>query len=81
VDFYDNEKKSGPKTTLNELQQIFRRVCLKLDLTDVLLLHDNDQSHTSLRTREAVAKMGWVFFPILLTAQNLHPQTIISLVR
>jgi histone-lysine N-methyltransferase SETMAR len=28
-------------------------------MKDVLLLHDNARPHTSLSTREAIAKMGW----------------------
>jgi hypothetical protein len=29
-------------------------------MKDVLLLHDNAWPHTCLRTREAIAKMGWI---------------------
>jgi hypothetical protein len=32
-------------------------------MKDVLLLHDNARPHTSLRTLEAVAKMGWTLLP------------------
>jgi hypothetical protein len=44
-------------------------------MKDVLLFYDNAQPHTSLRTREAIAKLDGLFFPILLTAQIWHPPT------
>jgi hypothetical protein len=32
-------------------------------MKDVLLLHDNTRPHTSLRTREAIAKLGLTVLP------------------
>jgi histone-lysine N-methyltransferase SETMAR len=32
-------------------------------MKDVLLLHDSVQPHTSFRTHEAIAKLGWSVFP------------------
>jgi hypothetical protein len=47
------------KKTLNKLRQGNRRFRPNRNIKNVLLCHDNGQPHTSLRTREAIAKMGW----------------------
>jgi histone-lysine N-methyltransferase SETMAR len=59
--------------TLNQLQQRIRRVRPKRNMKDVLLLHDNARPHTSLRTREAIAKMGWAFPPHPPHSPDLAP--------
>jgi transposase len=35
----------------------------KQEVNQVLFLHDNARQHTSLCTREAIAKMGWTVLP------------------
>ena len=35
----------------------------KLEVNQVLFLHDNAKQHTSLCTREAITKMGWTVLP------------------
>jgi hypothetical protein len=40
-------------------RKLIRKLRLGRNMKDVLLVHDNAQPHTSLRTREAMAKMGW----------------------
>jgi hypothetical protein len=47
------------KETLNKLRQRIRTVRPNRHIKDVLLLHDNAGPHTNLRTRKAVAEMGW----------------------
>jgi hypothetical protein len=46
------------KETLNKLRQSIRTVRPNRNMTRVLLLHYNARPHNSLRTREAIAKMG-----------------------
>jgi histone-lysine N-methyltransferase SETMAR len=42
-------------------------------MKDVLLLHDNARPHTNLRTREAIAKMGWTVLPHPAHSPDLAP--------
>jgi hypothetical protein len=42
-------------------------------MKDVLLLYDNDRPHSGFCALETIAKLGCVFFPILLKTQNLQP--------
>jgi histone-lysine N-methyltransferase SETMAR len=42
-------------------------------MKDVLLLHDNAQPHTSLRTSEAIEKMGWTVLPRPAHSSDLAP--------
>jgi hypothetical protein len=42
-------------------------------MKDVLLLHDNARPHTSLRTREAIAKMLWNVLPRPAHSPHLTP--------
>ena len=45
--------------TLRKLKARRRRVRPHLDMSKVLLQHDNARSHTSLKTREVIASFGW----------------------
>jgi hypothetical protein len=42
-------------------------------MTDDLLLHGNAWPHTSLRTSEAIAKMGWTVLPHPAHSPDLAP--------
>ena len=44
---------------LRKLKARLRRVRPYLDMSKVLLQHDNARSHTSLKTREVIASFGW----------------------
>ena len=45
--------------TLRKLKAKLRRVRPHLDMSKVLLQHDNAKPHTSLKTREVIASFGW----------------------
>ena len=45
--------------TLRKLKAKLRRVRSHLDMSKVLLQHDNAKPHTSLKTREVIASFGW----------------------
>ena len=45
--------------TLRKLKARLRRVRPHLDMSKVLLQHDNARPHTSLKTREVIASFGW----------------------
>ena len=45
--------------TLRKLKARLRRVRPHLDISKVLLQHDNARPHTSLKTREGIASFGW----------------------
>ncbi|GFR81386.1 transposase [Elysia marginata] len=49
--------------TLKRLQARILRVRPVMDIGNVLLLHDNARSHTSIRTRETIASFGWTTLP------------------
>ncbi|GFS07678.1 histone-lysine N-methyltransferase SETMAR [Elysia marginata] len=42
-----------------------------MDIGDVLLLHNNAQRHTSIRTRETIALFGWTTRPHLSYSPGL----------
>jgi hypothetical protein len=68
------------KEALKKLRQWICGVLPNRRMQHVLLLHDNAQPHTSLRTRVRQSqKWDWLFFPILLTAQISHPATVTCL--
>ena len=45
--------------TLKKLKARIRRVRSSLEMSKVLLQHDNGRSHTSLKTREVISSFGW----------------------
>jgi histone-lysine N-methyltransferase SETMAR len=45
--------------TLKKLKARLKRVRPHLDMSKVLLQHDNARPHTSLKTREAITSLGW----------------------
>lgn len=62
VEFLDRGATINPERyvqTLRKLKQRIRRVRPQRKMYQVLLLHDNARQHTSLRTREATATVGW----------------------
>jgi hypothetical protein len=56
-----------------KLQKRTRTFHPNRNMKDVLLLHDNAWPHTSLRTREAIAKMWWTFLPHPADSPDLAP--------
>jgi hypothetical protein len=61
------------KETLNKLRQRTCTVRSNWNTKDVLLLHDNARPHTSLSTRETIAKIWWTLLPH--PAHNPHLAT------
>jgi hypothetical protein len=49
--------------TFNQLQQQIRRILPNRNMNNDLPLHHNGRPHTSLRTREAIAKMACSVLP------------------
>jgi transposase len=45
--------------TLKNLQKRLRRVRPHKNVAEILLQHDNARPHPSLKTREAITKLGW----------------------
>ncbi|GFS18061.1 histone-lysine N-methyltransferase SETMAR [Elysia marginata] len=44
-----------------------------MDIGNVLLLHDNARPHTSIKTRETIALMGWTTLPHPSYSPNFAP--------
>ena len=59
--------------TLNKLRNRFRRVRSDKNPAEILLQHDNARPHTSLRTREHIAKLGWTSLPHPPYSPDLAP--------
>jgi hypothetical protein len=55
------------------LMKRFRRVRPHKDETKVLLHHDSARPHTSLHTREAIAKLQWTVLPHPPYSPNMAP--------
>jgi hypothetical protein len=51
------------RETLNKLRQRIDKVRSNRNMKDIFLFQDNAQPHSSLRTREAIAKMGCIVLP------------------
>jgi histone-lysine N-methyltransferase SETMAR len=49
--------------TLKNLQKRLRRVRPHKNVAEILLQHDNARSHTSVKTQEAITKLGWTVLP------------------
>lgn len=59
--------------TLDKLKQRFRRLGRHVNPQDVLIQHDNARPHTSLRTCEHIAKLGWIVLPHPPYSPDLAP--------
>jgi histone-lysine N-methyltransferase SETMAR len=55
------------------LKQQIQRVEPNRRMNEVLLLQDNARPHTSLRTKEATATMGWIVLPHPTYSPDLAP--------
>ncbi|GFR80601.1 transposase [Elysia marginata] len=44
-----------------------------MDIGNVLLLHDNARTHTSIRTKEKIASFGWTTLPYPSYSPDLAP--------
>ncbi|GFR73167.1 histone-lysine N-methyltransferase SETMAR [Elysia marginata] len=49
------------------------RVRPNMDIGNLLLLHDNVRTHTSIRTRETIASFGWTTLPHPSYSPDLAP--------
>jgi hypothetical protein len=59
--------------TLKTLKQRIRRVRPNRKMSQVLFLHDNARRHTSLHTREAIARVVWTLPPHPRYSPDLTP--------
>ncbi|GFR92871.1 mariner transposase [Elysia marginata] len=59
--------------TLKRLWARILRVRPDIDIGNVLLLHDNAPSHTSIRTRETIASFVWTTLPHPSYSPNFLP--------
>jgi len=64
--------------TLKTLHQLAKRVKPHKNVTEILQ-QDNALSHTTLKTQEAITKLGQLFVPTHHTAQTLYPWISTSL--
>ena len=76
VDVMARGKKINSKAyikTLQKLKQRYRRVWPNRKPGNMLIQHDNARPHTSLRTKEAIAKFGWNVFPHPTHSPDMAP--------
>ena len=66
--------------TLKKLKARIRRVRPALEISKVLLQHDNARPHTSLKTREVISSFGWTTISHPHICQTWHRLTSICLV-
>ena len=59
--------------TLKKLKARIRRVRPALEMSKVLLQHDNARPHTSLKTREVISSFGWTTISHPLYSPDLAP--------
>jgi histone-lysine N-methyltransferase SETMAR len=59
--------------TLKKLQKHLRRVQPHKNVFEILLQHNNAQPHTSLKTQEAITKLGWTVLPHAPYIPDLAP--------
>jgi len=59
--------------TLTWLRKHFRGIKPDKNPTEILLQHDNARSHTSLKTRAAITKLGWAVLPHPPYSHDLSP--------
>jgi histone-lysine N-methyltransferase SETMAR len=62
--------------TLKNLQKYLRRVRPHKNVAEILLQHDNERPHTSLKTQEAVTELGWTVLPHPLYSPDLAPSDL-----
>ncbi|GFS22344.1 mariner transposase [Elysia marginata] len=59
--------------TLKRLQSRILRARPEMGIGNVLFLHDNARTHTSIRTRETFASFGWTTLPHPSYSPDLAP--------
>jgi hypothetical protein len=62
--------------TLKNLQKYLRRVRPHKNVAEILLQHDNERPHTSLKTQEAVTELGITVLPHPLYSPDLAPSDL-----
>ena len=65
--------------TLKKLKAIIRRIRPALEMSNILLQHDNARPYTSLKTREFISSFGWTKISHPPYSPNVAPSTFICL--
>ena len=76
VDFMPKGATINSEAYIETLKKLKARICRvrpDLDMSKVLLQHDNARPHTSIRTREVLASFGWTTIPHPPYSPDLAP--------